>query len=472
MSSSALTSDLRSSSSSSQIDAEILVRVENVSKIFCRDFKKSLLYGLQDSTKDLLSWGKQSTGHRRQESEISKRRKHPVDTSVSSPDSSSPTSDVRLLTSGLRALRPSEFYAVNNVSFELRRGECLGLIGRNGAGKTTLLKMLNGLIKPDAGRIEMRGRVGALIALGAGFNPILTGRENIYVNGSILGLSQTEIDAKLDDIIDFAEIGDLIDAPIQSYSSGMQVRLGFAVATAMEPDVLILDEVLAVGDTAFKVKCFKRISDLKRQCATIFVSHEALQVAKICSKATWFEHGRQLQTSCDVQGLLSEYEQKINAIDLERTQGSSLQAKQTSRITIDSIEVTPHTPFRFDTRASHSICIHLPPLEVRHGVEKCELRLSILDAAQNPVAAVRCEYSEANHLIPTEQLREKSVTVIKASPLPITDGVHYLRMSIVPQDDDAERIFFLETAAQIVAYGRGREWCRTLMFANYSTVKD
>jgi lipopolysaccharide transport system ATP-binding protein len=472
MSSSALTSDLRSSSSSSQNDAEVLVRVENVSKIFCRDFKKSLLYGLQDSTKDLLSWGKQSTGHGRQESGISKRRKHPVDTSFSSPDSSSPTSDVRPLTSGHRALRQSEFYAVNNVSFELRRGECLGLIGRNGAGKTTLLKMLNGLIKPDAGRIEMRGRVGALIALGAGFNPILSGRENIYVNGSILGLSKAEIDAKIDDIIDFAEIGDFIDAPVQTYSSGMQVRLGFAVATAMEPDVLILDEVLAVGDTAFKVKCFKRISDLKRQCATIFVSHEALQVAKICSKATWLEHGMQLQTSYDVQGLLSEYEQKISAAEIERPQGSSLQAKETSKITIDSTEVTPYTPFRFDTRASHSICIHLPPLEVRHGVEKCELRLSILDAAQNPVTAIRCKHSEANHLISTEQLREKSVTVINASPLPITDGVYYLRISVMPESEWQNSVFFQETAAKLTTYGRGREWCNTIIFADCNTTKE
>ena len=134
------------------------------------------------------------------------------------------------------------------MSFELRRGDCLGLIGRNGAGKTTLLKMLNGLIKPDRGRIEMRGRVGALIALGAGFNPILTGRENIYVNGSVLGLSRREIEEKLDDIIDFAEIGKFIDAPVQSYSSGMQVRLGFAIATALRTDILLLDEVLSVGE--------------------------------------------------------------------------------------------------------------------------------------------------------------------------------------------------------------------------------
>ncbi|MEM9284204.1 MAG: ATP-binding cassette domain-containing protein, partial [Verrucomicrobiota bacterium] len=177
---------------------ELLVSVENVSKIFCRDLKKSLLYGLKDSVRDLLSWGGKN-------------------------DSTHQSSE--------RKLRPGEFYAVNGVSLNVRRGECLSLVGHNGAGKTTLLKMLNGLIKPDTGRIEMKGKVGGLIALGAGFNPLLTGRENIYVNGSVLGLSQKGIKSKINDIIDFADIDDFIDAPVRTYSSGMQVRLGFAIAT-------------------------------------------------------------------------------------------------------------------------------------------------------------------------------------------------------------------------------------------------
>src|SRR5262245_40699880 len=196
---------------------DVLIRVEHASKKFCRSFKRSLWYGLKDATADVS--GRRSLGK----------------------------------------LRPDEFYAVDDVSFELKRGKCLGLVGPNGAGKTTLLKMLNGLIKPDKGRIEMRGRVCALIALGAGFSPILTGRENIYVNASILGLSKREIDAKLDNMIEFSEIGAFIDSPVQNYSSGMQMRLGFAVATALEPDVLLLDEVLAVGDASFRAKCYLRL---------------------------------------------------------------------------------------------------------------------------------------------------------------------------------------------------------------------
>lgn len=229
--------------------SDVLVSVDNVSKKFCRSLKKSLWYGVQDMASEMFG------------------------------------------RSGERELRPDEFWAVKNVSFELKRGECLGLIGRNGAGKTTLLRMLNGLIKPDGGRIEMRGRVGALIALGAGFNPILTGRENVYINASVLGITKQEIEDKIDEIIDFAELKEFIDSPVQNYSSGMQVRLGFAVATALNPDILILDEVLAVGDTAFRSKCFDRIGKIINKTAVVFVSHNESQVRRICDQAILLQNG-------------------------------------------------------------------------------------------------------------------------------------------------------------------------------------
>jgi lipopolysaccharide transport system ATP-binding protein len=159
------------------------------------------------------------------------------------------------------------------------------LIGRNGAGKTTLLRMLNGLIKPDAGRIEMKGKVNALIALGAGFNPILTGRENIYISGGISGSSKNEISAKMDQIINFSEIGEFIDSPVQTYSSGMVVRLGYAAAAFMNPDILILDEVLAVGDHAFRSKCYLNLGRLLPDTATIIVSHSDQQIGRLCTSA-------------------------------------------------------------------------------------------------------------------------------------------------------------------------------------------
>ncbi|NEX15679.1 MAG: hypothetical protein C1943_03310 [Halochromatium sp.] len=225
---------------------EVLVRVEGVSKKFCRRLRKSLWYGIRDLGSELIG------------------QRH----------------------GGNGELRPDEFWAVKDVSFELERGECLGLIGPNGAGKTTLLRMLNGLIKPDYGRIEIRGRVGALIALGAGFNPILTGRENVYVNASILGLSKKAIDARFDNIVDFAGIGEFIDSPVQSYSSGMVVRLGFSIAAHLKPDVLIVDEVLAVGDVGFRMRCFEALLALKRQGVVIvFVTHSMIELPRVSERS-------------------------------------------------------------------------------------------------------------------------------------------------------------------------------------------
>lgn len=258
--------------------SDVLVKVEGVSKKFCRDLKKSLWYGVKDMAADLLPFGSKQLSE----------KSYPVS---GSHNGDSPTNNGMTNRSRSSTLRDDEFWAVNDVSFELKRGECLGLIGRNGAGKTTLLKMLNGLIKPDKGRIEMRGRVGALIALGAGFNPILTGRENIYVNGAVLGLTKSEIDEKIDEIIDFAEIREFIDSPVQSYSSGMQVRLGFSVASALKPDVLLLDEVLAVGDANFQAKCFQRIGTIVEQSAVILVSHYPHHIKKLCNRVVLLERG-------------------------------------------------------------------------------------------------------------------------------------------------------------------------------------
>jgi lipopolysaccharide transport system ATP-binding protein len=261
--------------SSQRGEDEVLVRVEGVSKKFCRDLKKSLWYGVCDIASELLP-----VGQRNELSVAGGENSEQAVTRYSSPDTS---------------LRKDEFFAVKDVSFELKRGECLGLIGRNGAGKTTLLKMLNGLIKPDSGRIEMRGRIGALIALGAGFNPILTGRENVYVYGSVLGLTKKEIDEKFDEIMEYSDLHQFINSPVRSYSSGMQVRLGFAVAVILlQPDVLLLDEVLAVGDAQFRAKCFNTVSKLMGNSAVIFVSHNIDQVAQMSNRGLFLEDGKQI----------------------------------------------------------------------------------------------------------------------------------------------------------------------------------
>jgi lipopolysaccharide transport system ATP-binding protein len=205
-------------------------------------------------------------------------------------------------------LRPDEFWAVQDISFELKRGECLGLIGHNGAGKSTLLKVLNGLIPPDTGRITMRGRVAALIELNAGFNPILSGRENIFNQATLLGFTRQETLARFDEIVDFAEIGDFLDMPVQNYSSGMKVRLGFAVAAQMEPDVLLIDEVLAVGDVGFRAKCIARMGEMLQNSAFIFVSHSMPQVGRICTSVLHLDRGETTLLTSDIsQGLDSYY---------------------------------------------------------------------------------------------------------------------------------------------------------------------
>jgi lipopolysaccharide transport system ATP-binding protein len=271
---------------------DVLIRVDNVSKRFCRDLKKSLIYGIQDIAFDLLGRDRSESG-----------------------------------------LRKSEFLANQGISFELRRGECLGLIGHNGAGKTTLLKMLNGLIKPDTGRIEMHGRIGALIALGAGFNPILTGRENVYIAGSVLGLSKEEIEAKYDEIVEFAELGEFMESPVQNYSSGMQVRLGFAIASQMEPDILLIDEVLAVGDVNFRMKCFSRILKLKDAgVCIILVSHNMTDISRICDKAAVFDKGKLCYLG-DVSNGANVYERLM--LDAHNDGGG---ANANDRATIKSVE--------------------------------------------------------------------------------------------------------------------------------------
>lgn len=231
-----------------------LVEVENLSKKFCRNFGKSLSYGLRDIVKDLF---------------------------LASGSAAS-----------RQSLRDSEFFALKDVSFHLEKGQTIGLIGRNGAGKSTLLKILTGIIRPDEGKITLRGRLGALIELGAGFNPLLTGRANIYVNAALLGIPKAQVDEVFPAIVEFSELQKFIDSPLQNYSSGMKVRLGFAVASQLSPDILILDEVLAVGDFSFQSKCLNRIYEMKKSgVASILVSHSMPHILQHADHVVWLENG-------------------------------------------------------------------------------------------------------------------------------------------------------------------------------------
>lgn len=262
-----------------QDPSDIVVSINGVSKKFCRDLKRSLMYGIQDITAE-LSGLRQKNDH----------------------------------------LRTKEFWALNDVSFQLRRGEALGLLGKNGSGKSTLLRIIAGLIKPDTGSVEINGRVAPLIALGAGFNPILTGRENIYANMSVLGLAKHEIDQRFDDVVAFAEIGDAIESPVQSYSSGMAARLGFASAIHTEPDILLIDEVLSVGDVKFRAKCSRRLAELQEKGTTfILVSHNSSSILSVCQSAIYLEKGELISRGSAYE-IMKQYE---NSLFVEATKSVS-----------------------------------------------------------------------------------------------------------------------------------------------------
>lgn len=231
---------------------ELLIDAEGVCKTFCKDLKRSLWYGLTDIASAF----------------IGKASPHV-------------------------ALRTGEFWALQDINLKLHRGEAVGLIGPNGAGKTTFLRMINGLIRPDCGSLRVRGRIGAMIALGTGFNPLLSGRDNIYLSASIQGLSPRDTRARLAEIIDFAELGDFIDSPVRSYSSGMVVRLGFSVAAHLYPDILLIDEVLAVGDVRFRMRCFQHLQKLLNDgTSMIFVTHNLLDLYRVATRGVTFNKGR------------------------------------------------------------------------------------------------------------------------------------------------------------------------------------
>ena len=212
----------------------------------------------------------------------------------------------------VRALKADELVpALENIHFNIEKGQTFGIIGENGSGKSTLLKVVAGIAKPTSGRITTNGKVSALIELGAGFHPEISGRENVFINGIMLGLSKKEINAKFDEIVRFAELEDFIDAPVKTYSSGMYMRLGFSVAINVNPEILLIDEVLAVGDASFIPKCLDRIDDFRRRKKTIlFVSHDLATVEKICDKVVWLKNGR-VMTIGEPKRIVDSYLQDI-----------------------------------------------------------------------------------------------------------------------------------------------------------------
>ena len=211
-----------------------------------------------------------------------------------------------------------DFYALKNISFDIKKGEVVGIIGKNGSGKSTLLKILTGVLSPTSGEVEIKGKISALLELGTGFHPELSGYENIFLYGSLMGISKNEMKKKVNDILEFADIGDFINRPVKTYSSGMFARLAFAVAIQVEPEILIVDEVLSVGDISFQYKCFEKFKEFKDKGITIlFVTHSMGQILTHCNRALFLKNGELVKDSYDVESVVTEYEKYARGINKE-----------------------------------------------------------------------------------------------------------------------------------------------------------
>lgn len=307
--------------------SDISIKVENVSKKFCKSLQKSMVYGLTDISRNLCGLGSDS-----------------------------------------HILRPDEFWAIKNISFDVKKGEAFALVGANGAGKTTLLKMLNGIFWPDEGKITVKGTLGPLIAVGAGFHPLLSGRDNIYINAAILGIGKKEIQKRFDEIVAFADIGAFLDTPVKHYSSGMFVRLGFAVAVHCEPEILLIDEILSVGDMSFQAKCKVKMDQFLNSGKTIvYISHNLDTVVNMCQRALFLQQGRMVYAG-DAKSVVYEYRKSV--LNQEKRMLQDGIRHGTGEVVIKKIELLNHkgeNTQTFGPKSSMKIRIRFEALKPVHN---------------------------------------------------------------------------------------------------------
>ncbi len=337
-----------------------MIDVNNLNKKFCEDLKRSLLYGITDIGREILGIERKSA-----------------------------------------RLRKSEFWALDNISFSIKKGQSVGLIGSNGAGKSTLLRIISGLIKPDSGVVKVRGRVAPLIALGAGFSPILTGRENIFVNMAILGVTKKEIKKNFDEVVSFAELGHALDMPVQSYSSGMAARLGFACAIFTNPDILLIDEVLAVGDVKFRAKCYRKLAELKAHDTTfILVSHSSQSILSICDTAIYLSKGHLIKYGKAAE-IMNYYENELlnKGKDIEvstRMIFSEKSAERSEGIDFLEIQFCNSEGITLDTLASGESVFLIIKCKVHFPIDNVGLKIIIRELSFESMSSITLDSSDDN----------------------------------------------------------------------------
>ncbi len=372
-------------------DPSVIIEARNVWKIYCRQLKRAMWYGVRDLATELSG-----QGHDR------------------------PLGD----------LRRGEFYAIKDASFQVRRGECVAMMGPNGAGKSTMLKMINGLIRPNSGTIAIRGRIGALIELGTGFNPTLSGRENVYVNASILGLKKQEVDRIFDDIVDFAELGHVINDPVKTYSSGMKVRLGFSVAANLRPDLLIMDEILAVGDVGFRMKCFAHLKNLIASgVAIILVSHAISMLQRVATRAIVFGNGEIVHDG-DLQTAGTVYEELVHVIREDDHSDPDAEPPRNMAASISSVRLlndASQETCEFETGDNLQVEVTVDAdREIRHA----RLIVALASPSHGVMSAVSTVYRNVELNLPPG----KTVVRLRVDSLPLLVGSFHFNVSLYGPD--------------------------------------
>jgi len=363
----------------------------------------------------------------------------------------------RLLHGGRRDARPdSTIWALKDMSFQVAPGEVLGVIGRNGAGKSTLLKILSRITEPTEGEARLRGRLGSLLEVGTGFHPELTGRENIYLNGAIIGMKRAEIERKFDDIVAFAELEKFLDTPVKHYSSGMYVRLAFAVAAHLEPEILLVDEVLAVGDAAFQKKCLGKMGQVAGTGRTVlFVSHNMMAVEALCQQAMWIEAGRIKSAGSShsvVTSYLNSFLSAVHQMDRRWTDTSCAPATTEVRIARVFAQPSPSTHQREQPVVSEDLAL---------GVEfwcpyPQDLAITLHVVAQNRVTAFATSTMQSDHLR-GNQLQEglyRAQCVVPANLL--NTGTYWVR--VVVMKNQTRTILVVDDALSFEMFAAPERW--------------
>ena len=339
--------------------------------------------------------------------------------------------------------RTRELWALRDVDLDIRRGETFGIVGPNGSGKSTLLKLIAGIFSPSTGELEVQGRVGSLIEIGAGFHPEFTGVENVYLNAAIYGLKHSYVDEHLDEIVSFAELEQFKDVPVRTYSSGMYMRLGFSVAMHIQPDILLLDEVLAVGDEAFQQKCFGRIADFKRSGGTIvFVSHDPSAVERLCDRAIMLERGRVLEEGPAVD-VVRAYHRRVVTGPAEaaaRSNGAPGRSCRVHEVRAVGPDGTARDRFVEGEPMSLEVWLY-----AEEALEDASVTVGIRDADGRPVGSQTLE---------PVRLRGERLERLRLNfpGLPMREGRFFVDVGVTTADRDAE-LALAERALELSVFG-------------------